>query len=182
MAKSHISDYSFFLISFSIILLIGIYYLFLSGVENNDIVSNNNDNIIVDNSEKNVADVEYDIDCDNAEDLGEFTKCQIDARDCSKEGDECYYAKAQTYQDETMCFNIEDETRVAACTATIQRSQMLEDVVLSDDLTLCDKFEDQANIDFCEDNYYIAKRFNEDDLKYCDNIKNDLIKNECLRI
>jgi hypothetical protein len=93
----------------------------------------------------------------------------------------CFNSKAINNQDESLCFNIEDENIMLACTYSIKKTQILERTVFADDIDLCNNFEEAEEIAFCNDNYYIAKRFNENDLSYCSNIVDEVIKNECLK-
>lgn len=115
--------------------------------------------------------------CNNLIETDLIEVCKIKLVQCNT--DDCYFEQARFNSDETLCFNISDENLKAGCTLDIKRNQLLENALLSNNLKLCDSFEDQANINHCRDNYYIAKRFNEDNPSYCQFILNEVIKNEC---
>ena len=55
-----------------------------------------------------------------------------------------------------------------------------ENAILKDNSSICEQFDNLKSIEHCKDNYYFAKRFNENDLSYCDKIISEVIKNECL--
>jgi hypothetical protein len=105
--------------------------------------------------------------------------CKVKLSDC--QDDECKFKKARLEMDTQACYNITDENLRAGCTASIKRSKLLESAVLEDTISLCLNFEDESGIERCRDNYYIAKRFNENNKEFCSYIVNEKIKDECLK-
>lgn len=109
----------------------------------------------------------------------EVDKCIVENRIC--EDDRCYYDKAMIFADEDYCMQIEKESLKLACGATLSRSERYERSVVTDDITVCEEFEDEAGVTRCYDNYYLAKSRNNDDMSYCSNIVDSAIKEECLK-
>lgn len=50
-----------------------------------------------------------------------------------------------------------------------------------DDVSECDLLDDDLSVKHCRDNYYFAKRFNTDNLSFCDKIVNEVLRNECIK-
>lgn len=117
--------------------------------------------------------------CDYIIEKNLIESCKLELINCND--DDCYFDKARYKMDEKLCFNIENETKIAGCSASIKISEIKQRAVLEDDIHICDEFETAETINFCKDNYYIANRFNKNDLSFCDNILNEVIKNECLK-
>jgi hypothetical protein len=115
--------------------------------------------------------------CDLIENISLVEVCKIKLGNCSD--DNCFEIKAKMENDEKLCFKIKDPDLRAGCSLDLKRNSMLEGAVLEDDISVCERFEDVANRDFCRDNYYLAKRFNHNDLSYCSQIKLEALKNEC---
>jgi len=95
--------------------------------------------------------------------------------------DECFFEKAGRLNDESVCFDIKDESKRVMCSSLIKVSNIKEDAVLSGNISRCLDFENDVMILRCEDNFYLAKRFNEDDFSVCDNIVDEVLKNECIK-
>ena len=67
------------------------------------------------------------------------------------------------------------------CSAAIKRTKILENAILNNNISNCDIFEDTENIQFCYDNFYLGKRYNEDNQEYCEKIINLELKEECIK-
>jgi len=103
--------------------------------------------------------------------------CKLKLIECSD--DDCYFEKARFEMDVSLCSKIMDVDKVSKCNLLIIRSQILQNAVLKDEIKICTEFSDLSDVEFCYDNYYISKRFNENDVEFCEMIKNEVIKNEC---
>lgn len=115
--------------------------------------------------------------CKNLCDENLIESCELRLIGCTD--DDCFFDKARFERDEKFCFNIEDDVQRAGCSAAITRDNILESVVINDNLSLCNKFEDEPNIKFCKDNYYYAKSHNSNNLSFCESILNEVVKDAC---
>lgn len=95
------------------------------------------------------------------------------------ENDSCFFEKARFEKDESLCFKIVDSNLVASCILDIKRNLIFQKSVLEDNIDICQDFEDEANINFCRDNYYLSKRHNLGDFSYCEHILLEELKNAC---
>ena len=114
--------------------------------------------------------------CPHIADKNLVETCQIKLCECSD--DQCFFDKARLDMNESLCYNISDDSLRASCSSSITRSEIMESAVLKDDISLCSELEG-SSFERCRDNYYFAKRFNEDNIKYCESIKNEKLKSEC---
>ena len=119
--------------------------------------------------------------CDSLIDESMRDTCILKNTVCVAGDDGCFFEKARFEMDERLCYEIVDEDKKLLCTSSIGISSIKQRAVIEDNLSICDEFGDVAMIEFCQDNYYIAKRFNEDNLEFCSQIKNEVIKDECLK-
>lgn len=118
--------------------------------------------------------------CDYILEKNLIESCKLELVKCNDD-DDCYFDKARYEKDTQLCFNIKDETKLAGCSASIKISEIRQRAVLEDNVEICTEFETDETINFCQDNFYIANRYNKNDLSFCDNILNEVIRNECLK-
>ena len=77
--------------------------------------------------------------------------------------------------------DIKNESKKVLCSSLIKVSNIKESAVLEDNISRCLDFESDVMVLRCEDNFYLAKRFNEDDFSVCENIVDEVLKNECIK-
>ncbi|MCB9370698.1 hypothetical protein H6501_03815 [Candidatus Woesearchaeota archaeon] len=95
------------------------------------------------------------------------------------ESDECKFDWARENQNVSLCFDIVDETLRASCSASITRFKIIEESVLSDNISACDSFEDESSHQYCRDNYYFVGSVNKGDKSLCSFIVSEEMRNEC---
>ncbi|MCB9371080.1 hypothetical protein H6501_05765 [Candidatus Woesearchaeota archaeon] len=93
--------------------------------------------------------------------------------------DECRFDWARENQNVSLCFDIGNETLRAACSASITHFKIIEDSVLSDNISVCDSFEEVSAVQNCRDNYYFVSSVNKDDMGLCSFIVSEEMRNEC---
>lgn len=149
---------------------------------------NNQSNIVEDNSLNKNDFVEVvprtpeqieNTKCNQIDDWADRGECLLNLKDCEVLGDGCYADKALFYQNEEICSEIINESILDECINSIKETQILVDVMINDDIELCSNFGSNEKIQFCRDNYYNVKRFNEGDKKYCEFINNETVRAEC---
>ena len=115
--------------------------------------------------------------CVYLEDLFFYDSCILLLSDCFD--DSCYFDKARFSLNESLCFEISDESLSSSCSLDVKLNTLLERSILEDNLDLCLDFEDLSNQEYCRDNFYLAQRFNNNDLSYCNLIVSEDMQNVC---
>lgn len=103
--------------------------------------------------------------------------CVLLLSDCLD--DSCYFNKARFSLNESLCFEISDESLSSSCSLDVKLNTLLEQSILEDDIDICLDFEDLSNQNYCRDNFYLAQRFNNNDLSYCNLIFSEEMQNVC---
>ena len=165
-------NFKFFLVIFIFIFLGVIISLMI----NYDVGNENNE--INDGGEKIELGVDF-LACESLESQNLIDGCKLRLSICND--DDCYLKKARFERDEQLCYNIVNNDSRVTCTTAIKISSIKQRAVLEDNISICMEFESEEMVEFCYDNYYIAKRFNENNLEFCSKIKNEVIRNECVK-
>lgn len=116
--------------------------------------------------------------CDNLDNMRDSELCKLKLTNCTD--NDCLLKKARIESNVTMCYNITNETKRIACSSSITFFGTRKDAVLENNISICEKFDDNVLVTSCRDNFYRAKRINSNDLSMCENIINEDIKTKCL--
>lgn len=115
--------------------------------------------------------------CFQIENEDYIDECLYHFKTCAS--DICYFNQAQINVDEELCFQIENETLVSACSATLIYSKVFEDSVIQENISICTSLESAEHIKYCQNNYWFAHAVNTGSLSLCENIENEVMRNEC---
>ncbi len=117
--------------------------------------------------------------CKYLKDKNLENSCYLELVKCND--DKCYFDKGRYKKNVSLCFKIKNDTLRIACTASIRRSNILEESIVKNNISICEQFENSESIQHCKDNFYYGKRINENNKSYCNKIVNEVIKNECFK-
>jgi len=118
--------------------------------------------------------------CKYLKDKTKIQLCKLKLTNCKNGEDECFYKKAIFERKEEDCFKINNDDLKATCSASIKISKIYENSVLQNNISLCAELNELENKQLCQDNFYLSKRYNNNNLTYCDKIKTENLKTQCL--
>ena len=115
--------------------------------------------------------------CLNYETKSQIEVCQLKNKVCND--DSCFLEKAQTFSNESSCFDLDDEISRVGCSVVISESKIIERSIVENDISICLEFEEESRIFGCYDNFYLATRMNSGNKESCSKIANEVLRNEC---
>lgn len=179
---SEVDSFHLYLIFGLVVILFAGYFIYL--VVKNDSSENNQVGVVLKNQNlsygaNNSITKEVIVDfCANfSGDLKE--SCIIKYNKCTT--DECFYNQARLTRNESECFNIVNVNKRIGCTSSINHDLIIQNAVLENNVSLCDKSEIKEVVLSCYDNFYYVKSVNTKDKSLCNNIVNVKVKDECLQ-
>ncbi len=96
----------------------------------------------------------------------------------NSEVDNQKFINAKLTLNENYCNEIDNEELKGECIKEINRSKTFLDAIESDDIELCNVFEDNILI-WCQDYYYMAKSSEFNDYQYCDLVQDENRRKDC---
>jgi hypothetical protein len=93
--------------------------------------------------------------------------------------DDCIYSKALDSSNQNDCYEIQDENLKLKCSYETFKTKIFDSSVLENDITLCDKIEEEILNQRCKDNFYFVGSINSNDITLCDNIIQSDLKEAC---
>lgn len=131
----------------------------------------------IDNSKNKIVDQNNNTNsCDDVDDyLKEI--CKLRNKKCID--DSCFYQKARLDLNLTLCEKIINNTLMAGCMAAIKYDTIYQDSVIENNVSKCSIFDDEENQLACRDNYYYVNSVNKNNNSFCENISDEVLRNEC---
>jgi hypothetical protein len=107
-----------------------------------------------------------------------LTSCIIKNNICNNNS--CYFSKARLSLNRSLCLKINDTSLRVSCLSSITHDLIFQNSVENNNISLCNKLNDNLTIEACKNNYYYVKSINLNNKSYCNYISKEEIKNECL--
>jgi hypothetical protein len=162
-----------FLILF-VVIIIGFIYINFIGTSTPNVVNEEKIEYLTYSESVLGGDVE---DCDLIEDDQEKINCELKIGKCST--DMCYFQKASGSYDESLCFEIKDSSLRSTCSQEINKGEIYFEAVENNDVSKCLLFEEEEQIQYCEDNFYYVQSINLNNKNLCETIISEKARSSC---
>jgi len=118
--------------------------------------------------------------CDFLKNESLKSHCLLILDECEQGDDQCFYGKALHKRFPQGCYLIEDKELSSKCYIQTRDKEILYRAQDNKDTSICEEHQSQSKQISCRDQvfYYLAELENKVD--YCNNIKSEVLRNECL--
>ena len=96
--------------------------------------------------------------------------------------DDCLYQRAhlENFNSEELCANIENLNLKSKCLREVGIRSIITAAVEFDNIDFCNRLPNELNlINYCRDNYYLAKFYETQNYDYCNNITDGKLSTDC---
>ncbi len=115
--------------------------------------------------------------CSNISNSNKYNSCLSKYSDCLD--DLCFYNKAVSSFDSTLCSNIVSLDLSLKCNLVISHDKIFQDSVLRNDVSYCNTLTDNLTVVACRNNFYFVQAYNLGNFSLCDKITEEVYKNAC---